>query len=92
MCSKLFVLYLLYVYRSGLQGMGDTIIPLVSGIAELVMRISAAVLLPLWIGQGGIYFAEILAWLAAELLLMAFFYYRLYKLLKQGDKISHAES
>lgn len=92
MCSMLFVLYLLYVYRSGLQGMGDTIIPLVSGIAELVMRISAAVLLPLWIGQGGIYFAEILAWLAAELLLMAFFYYRLYKLLKQGDKISHAES
>ena len=63
MSSMLFVLYLLYVYRSGLQGMGDTIIPLVSGIAELVMRIGAALLLPRLIGQGGIYFAEILAWL-----------------------------
>jgi len=83
MSSMLFVLYLLYVYRSGLQGMGDTIIPLVSGIAELVMRISAAVLLPGWIGQGGIYFAEVLAWLAAEILLMVFFYYRLHKLLKK---------
>lgn len=83
MSAMLFVLYLLYVYRSGLQGMGDTIIPLVSGIAELVMRISAAVLLPRWIGRGGIYFAEVLAWLAAELLLMAFFYYRLHKLLKK---------
>ncbi len=83
MSSMLFVLYLLYVYRSGLQGMGDTIIPLVSGIAELVMRIGAALLLPRLIGQGGIYFAEILAWLAAELLLMGFFYYRLHKLLKR---------
>ena len=83
MSSMLFVLYLLYVYRSGLQGMGDTIIPLVSGIAELVMRIGAALLLPRLIGQGGIYFAEILAWLAAELLLMTFFYYRLHKLLKR---------
>ena len=47
------------------------------------MRIGAALLLPRLIGQGGIYFAEILAWLAAELLLMGFFYYRLHKLLKR---------
>ena len=40
--------------------------PMVSGMAEFVMRISAALILPHFIGQDGIFFAEIAAW--AELL------------------------
>lgn len=87
MCSMLFVLYLLYVYRSSLQGLGDTITPMISGIAELIMRVGAAMILPLWIGQQGIYFAEILAWLGAELILMTMFYYRLNRLLKRTDGV-----
>ena len=46
MVSLLFILYLLHVYRSALQGMGDTVMPMVSGIVELVMRISAVAFLP----------------------------------------------
>lgn len=81
MCSVLFILYLLHLYRSALQGMGDTVIPMVSGIAELTMRISCALLLPIWLGQFGIYFAEIAAWTGAAVILAAFYYIRLHHLL-----------
>ncbi len=40
MAAMLWVLYFLYVYRSALQGLGDTLMPMVSGMAEFVMRIS----------------------------------------------------
>ena len=35
------------VYRSAIQGLGNTLIPLASGIAEFVMRVSVALLLSL---------------------------------------------
>ena len=40
MAAMLWVLYFLYVYRSALQGLGDTLMPMVSGMAEFVMRIT----------------------------------------------------
>jgi len=70
MCTLLFILYLLHVYRCTLQGMGDTIIPMVSGILELVMRVAAVLILPQFIGEYGIYLGEILAWAGAVLVLM----------------------
>ena len=80
MLGGLFTLYLLYVYRSALQGMGDTVTPMLSGGAEMVMRIGAALLLPLWLGQDGIFFAEPAAWLGAEVLLMVTYYHTIKKL------------
>lgn len=65
----LWVLYLLYVFRSAIQGLGNTVIPLISGIVEFMMRIGAALLLPRWIGQNGIFYAEISAWTGAAVLL-----------------------
>ena len=69
MACFLWVLYLLYVYRSSIQGLGNTVIPLASGVAEFAMRISVALLLPKLIGQNGIFYAEICAWSGAALLL-----------------------
>ena len=69
MASFLFILYGLHIYRSALQGMGNTYIPLLSGAVELVMRISAALILPHFIGEYGIYAAEVLAWTGALTLL-----------------------
>lgn len=63
------ILYILHTYRSALQGMENTFIPMVSGIVELFMRIGIALLLPLWIGQDGIYYAEVFAWAGAAILL-----------------------
>lgn len=70
MSSCLAVLYLLYVFRSGLQGLGNALMPMASGIAEFVMRIGVALLLPLVWGQEGIYYAEVAAWLGATALLI----------------------
>lgn len=75
MACFLWVLYLLYVYRSALQGLGNTIIPLASGVVELCMRITAAIIFPIFAGQSGIFFAEVCAWGGAAVIL-AFNYYR----------------
>ena len=69
MAAFLFILYGLHIYRSALQGMGNTYIPLLSGVMELVMRICAALILPRFIGEYGIYAAEVLAWTGALTLL-----------------------
>lgn len=63
------ILYLLYVYRSFLQGIGNTFIPMCAGIVEMFMRIGVALFLPLLIGQEGIYYAEVVAWSGATILL-----------------------
>ncbi|MEG0592774.1 MAG: MATE family efflux transporter [Coprobacillus sp.] len=63
------ILYVLHTYRSALQGMENTFIPMLSGIIELFMRVGIALLLPLYIGQDGIYFAEVFAWTGAAILL-----------------------
>ncbi len=68
------------MYTSAIQGMGDTLTPMVSGGMELVMRIGVALILPGLIGQDGIYFAEPAAWLGAEALLMFTYYHKIRKL------------
>ena len=67
-------LYLLYVYRSALQGMGNTVIPLLSGILEFLLRTGMVLLLPRLIGSDGIFWAEISAWMGAAVLLGISYY------------------
>lgn len=76
MSSGLFILYLLHAYRSALQGMGDTVIPMVSGVMELIMRVGCVLLLPGVIGQDGVFIAEVAAWTGAAVLLMAAYFVR----------------
>ena len=64
------ILYILHITRSAIQGMGNTILPLVSGIAEFVMRAVTAVFLPMLIGEHGIFYAEIMAWTGAIVILI----------------------
>lgn len=63
------ILYFLHVVRSGIQGMGNTVLPMVSGFAEFFMRTGAALLLPLAMGEEGIFYAEVLAWIGADVVL-----------------------
>lgn len=70
MSVLLFILYLLHVYRAALQGLGNTIIPMISGFVELVMRVGVALILPIYIQENGIFYAEVVAWTGAELILM----------------------
>ena len=71
------ILYMLHIYRSALMGLGDTVVPMLSGFAEMVVRIGVALLLPLVMGQEGIYYAEVGAWTAAAILLVAAYYARM---------------
>lgn len=71
------ILYMLHIYRSALMGLGDTLVPMFSGVAEMVVRIGVALLLPLVMGQEGIYFAEVGAWAAAAALLVTAYFLRI---------------
>ena len=55
----------MFIYRYTLQGLGDSKIPTLAGMMELVMRVSAAMILTHWIGFYGIAFSSPLAWLGA---------------------------
>ncbi|MDO4389565.1 MAG: MATE family efflux transporter [Eubacteriales bacterium] len=85
MAAALFILYFLYVYRSALQGMGDTFMPMLSGLAECVMRVGTAWLLtlPALLGPEGIYFAEPAAWTGAAILLVVSYFHREHALEKE---------
>ena len=77
MACGLPMLYLLFVYRSTLQGLGDTVIPMISGFIELLMRVGAVLLLPMVMGVWGVYLAEIAAWAGAGVFLIVGCYHRL---------------
>ena len=79
MAAMLWVLYFLYAYRSALQGLGDTLMPMVSGMTEFAMRISAALILPHFIGRDGVFFAEVTAWSGATVILCISYYVRMHK-------------
>lgn len=74
------ILYILHVTRAAIQGMGNTLLPMASGIAEFVMRTAAALILPGIIGQMGIYLAEIAAWTGADVVLVSSYFLTVRKL------------
>ncbi|MFU0799352.1 MAG: MATE family efflux transporter [Xylanivirga thermophila] len=78
--SMLCVLNLLFIYRSALQGFGNTVIPMISGGLELAARITLAAFLPKFLGFTGIAIAEVFAWLSADLLLIPSYYRTIHRL------------
>jgi putative MATE family efflux protein len=60
----------LFVLRGTLQGLGHTVIPTVTGVIELVMRVGAAILLGAAFGFVGVVWSNPLAWLGAAALLV----------------------
>ena len=79
MSTCLMILYLLYIYRSALQGLGETMVPMLSGVAEFVMRVTVVALSLLFVGIDGIYYAEIVSWTGATVLLMCVYYKKIRK-------------
>jgi len=76
------VLYVLHVTRSAVQGMGNTVLPMVSGIAEFIMRTAGVLILPMFMGETGIFIAEVLAWAGADLILVPSYYITLKRIAK----------
>lgn len=71
------LLYLLYILRACIQGMGDTMWPMISSVVQLFMRVLCALFLTRAIGQNGVFFGEILAWIGADLLLVCTYHYKI---------------
>ncbi|MBW9121587.1 MATE family efflux transporter [Microbacterium trichothecenolyticum] len=63
------ILGILFVLRGALQGLGHTLIPTVTGVIELVMRVGAAVVLGSIFGFIGVAASNPLAWLGAVVVL-----------------------
>lgn len=64
------LLGVLFVLRGALQGLGDAIIPTITGVVELVMRVGAAVVLGAVFGYVGVVWSNPLAWAGAVLVLV----------------------
>lgn len=82
------VLYILHVVRSAIQGMGNTALPMASGIAEFIMRTATALYLPLAVGEAGIFLAEPAAWLGADVILIASYFFVAGRVLREEDQAS----
>jgi len=74
------LLSLLFIYRFSLQGLGQSFIPTVAGIMELIMRVVAAMFLSALIGFPGACLANPLAWLGALIPLGTAYYLSMKKL------------
>lgn len=73
--SSYVLLGVLYVLRSGIQGMGYGVLPMCAGLFELAGRIFAAFFLVKPLGFIGVTLANPAAWLAADLLLVGVYLY-----------------
>lgn len=72
----IFAVDMLFVIRSGCQGMGKPLVPMISGIAEMALRIGVIVLFVPRLGFNAAAFAEIAAWTGALLMnSIAYFYH-----------------
>lgn len=69
MAVALPALYLLFIHQATIAGMGNTMIPMLSGFTELVLRILAVLVLPVFFAEWGVYVAESVGWIGASLLL-----------------------
>lgn len=83
-----FVLGLLFIYRSTLQGLGNAIIPFWSGVIELVMRVGVALILSQMIGFTGICLAGPFAWTGAAILLGISYYKTISRIEKKALFVS----
>ncbi len=68
------VLYLLHLYQSALQGMGDSVKSMLSGILEFIMRVGGAIAIAFTGWRYGIFFTEVSAWVAAAIYLIICYY------------------
>lgn len=81
MSFSLPVLYVIHVTRSAIQGMGNTVLPMMSGVAEFVMRTLSVIILPMLFGEVGIFFAETAAWIGADAVLIPSYFVVVRKLM-----------
>lgn len=76
---------LIFIYRNALQGIGDSFVPMMAGVYELVARAIVAFTLPRYLDFMGICLADPVAWFAAVIPLGITYFRRIRSLLKHGN-------
>ena len=79
-------MYLLCEFRAAIQGMGNAFYPMLSGFSELAMRLLACLLLPMILGQSGLYFVDACAWIPTMVLMVIGYYGILRKCIPAAEK------
>lgn len=83
------ILYLIYVYRSNFQAIGDSLWSMVSGFAEAATRIIMVKPMVMYLGTGVLYYVEPFSWLASLVFVMVPYFFCRKKLLSRAA--SHTE-
>ena len=76
-------LFMIFVYRNVLQGIGKSLMPLLAGFFELIARTVVALTLPNLIGYTGVCLAGPFAWIAASVPLGITYYLVVYPMFKK---------
>ncbi|SFI99769.1 putative efflux protein, MATE family [Terrisporobacter glycolicus] len=76
----------IFIYRNVLQGMGESFVPMMAGVYELVARSIVAFTLPKFIGFTGICLSDPIAWIAAAVPLMITYYRKMKKIENQNKE------
>lgn len=74
---------LIFIYRNTLQGIGDSFVPMMAGVAEMIARTVVAFTLPRLIDFTGIALADPAAWFAAAIPLGITYFKRINVLLNE---------
>ncbi|SKA02970.1 putative efflux protein, MATE family [Pilibacter termitis] len=69
--SLYWILAILFILRYTLQGLGQSVVPTIAGIMELIMRCGAAIFLTILLGYPGAAAASPLAWIGSVVVLLA---------------------
>ena len=77
------VLYYLYVTRAAIQGAGNAVLPMLSGVVEFIMRTIVILVLPRLIGSEGVFYAEVAAWMGADVVLFISYHCVMAKITRQ---------
>ena len=76
-CTGLFMIFLFFIFslRSGIQGMGYGLLPMMAGVMELLARAVITMLVSNRQSFVGVCLADPVAWIAAALLLVVMYFY-----------------
>lgn len=89
--SSYFILSILFIVRYTLQGLGNQKAPTIAGVAELLMRVFAGIVLIRLFGFYGAAMANPLAWIGSVLVLVSTWNFEIKKLKNMKNLLSHDE-
>lgn len=64
MSISLPVMYIMYIYQAAMQGLGNTTVPMVSGMIQLSFRVAISLITGMMGHENGVFLAEVGAWYA----------------------------